>query len=90
MYRGLQKGELDRGKLAPNLDGYFDAQTVSDFKSSLGALGDPVTFRQTDSSLRGGMTFRSFRVVYPTRRLRITTYTYPDGKLEQFLVYPEQ
>ena len=90
LYRGLQKGELDRGKLAPNLDGYFDAQTVADFKSSLGALGDPVTFRQTDSSLRGGMTFRSFRVVYPTRRLRITTYTYPDGKLEQFLVYPEQ
>jgi D-alanyl-D-alanine carboxypeptidase len=90
LYRGLQKSELDRGKLAPNLDGYFDAQAVADFKSSLGPLGEPLTFRQTDSSLRGGMTFRSFRVVYPTRRLRITTYTYPDGKLEQFLVYPEQ
>jgi CubicO group peptidase (beta-lactamase class C family) len=90
LYRGLQKGELDRSRLAPNLDGYFDTQTVADFKSSLGPLGEPLTFRQTDSSLRGGMTFRSFRVVYPTRRLRITTYTYPDGKLEQFLVYPEQ
>ncbi len=90
LYRGLQKGELDRSKLAPNLDGYFDAQSVADFKSSLGPLGEPLMFRQTDSSLRGGMTFRSFRVVYPTRRLRITTYTYTDGKLEQFLVYPEQ
>jgi D-alanyl-D-alanine carboxypeptidase len=26
--------------------------------------------------------------VYPTRRLIMTTYTYPDGKLEQYLVEP--
>ena len=89
MYRGLQKGQLDRSKLAPNLDAYFDAPTLADFKNSLGPLGDPLTFRQDASSLRGGMTFHSFRVVYPTRTLRLTTYTYPDGKLEQFLVYPQ-
>ena len=41
-------------------------------------------------SLRGGMTFRIFRLVYPTRTLTLTTYTYPDGKLEQFLVYPQE
>ena len=34
------------------------------------------------------MTFRAYRVVYPTRRLNIGTYTYPDGKLEQYLVGP--
>ena len=90
IYRGLQKGELDRSKLAPNLDAYFDAQAVADFKNSLGPLGEPLTFRQADSSLRGGMTFRSFRIVYPTRTLRLTTYTYLDGKLEQFLVYPDR
>jgi D-alanyl-D-alanine carboxypeptidase len=90
LYTGLQKGTLDRGKLAPNLDLYFDAQTMADFKSSLGPLGEPLTFRQLDTNLRGGMTFRQFRVAYPTRTLRITTYAYPDGKLEQFLVYPEK
>jgi D-alanyl-D-alanine carboxypeptidase len=88
MYRGLQKGELDRSKLAPNLDAYFDAQTVADFKNSLGPLGEPLTFHQSETSLRGGMTFRAFRLVYPTRTLTLTTYTYPDGKLEQFLVGP--
>jgi hypothetical protein len=41
-------------------------------------------------SLRGGMTFRVFRMVYPTRTLKLTTYAYPDGKMEQFPVYPEQ
>lgn len=90
MYRGLQKGELDRSKLAPNLESYFDAQAVADFQNSLGPLGEPLTFHQTDMSLRGGMTFRAFRIVYPTRTLGLTTYSYPDGKLEQFLVYPER
>jgi CubicO group peptidase (beta-lactamase class C family) len=88
IYRGLQKGEIDRALLAPNLNDYFDAQTVADFKESLGPLGEPLTFQQVRESLRGGMTFRAFRIVYPTRRLTLTTYTYPDGKLEQYLVDP--
>ena len=90
MYRSLQKGDLDRSKLAPNLDAYFDAQVLTDFKNSLGPLGEPLTFHQMDMTSRGGMTFRSFRIVYPTRTLSLTTYTYPDGKLEQYLVYPER
>jgi len=88
IYRGLQNGEIDRSLLAPNLSDYFDAQCIADFKSSLGPLGEPLTFRQVGESLRGGMTFRAFRIVYPTRRLSLTTYTYPDGKLEQYLVDP--
>jgi len=35
------------------------------------------------------MTFRSFRAVYPKQTVRITTFTMPDGKLEQFQVAPE-
>ncbi|MFP5237237.1 MAG: serine hydrolase domain-containing protein [Acidobacteriota bacterium] len=88
IYRGLQKGQIDRTLLAPNLNDYFDAQALADFKSSLGPLGEPLTFRQVGENLRGGMTFRAFRIVYPTRRLSLTTYTYPDGKLEQYLVSP--
>src|SRR5579863_8068891 len=88
MYRDLQKGHIDRSLLAPNLNDYFNALTVSDFRESLGPLGEPLSFMQTYERLRGGMTFRSFQVVYPARRLRVTTYTYPDGKLEQYLVEP--
>jgi hypothetical protein len=88
IYRGLQKGEIDRSLLAPNLNDYFDAQTVGDFQSSLAPLGEPLSFKQVSEGLRGGMTFHAFRIVYPTRRLSLTTYTYPDGKLEQFLVDP--
>jgi D-alanyl-D-alanine carboxypeptidase len=88
IYQGLQKGQIDRGLLAPNLDAYFNAQTLADYRDSLGPLGDPLTFRQLGEQLRGGMTFRAFRIQYPTRRLTLTTYTYPDGKLEQYLVEP--
>jgi len=88
IYRDLQQDRIDRSLLAPNLNDYFDAQTVADFRDSLAPLGEPLTFRQAAESLRGGMTYRSFQIVYPARRLNLTTYTYPDGKLEQYLVYP--
>jgi CubicO group peptidase (beta-lactamase class C family) len=90
IYRGLQKGHIDRSLLAPNLNDYFTPQAVADFKSSLAPLGEPLTFRQTSEELRGGMTFRSFEIVYPGKRLRLTTYTYPDGKLEQYLIAPAE
>ena len=88
IYKGLQKGQIDRSLLAPNLNDYFDAQTLTDYRNSLGPLGDPLTFLQTRERLRGGMTLRVFLIQYPTKRLTLSTYTYPDGKLEQYLVSP--
>lgn len=88
IYRGLQKGEIDRSLLAPNLNDYFDAQTVKDYENSLGPLGEPITIEGGRESLRGGMTYRAFTIVYAKRKLSLTTYTYPDGKLEQYLIYP--
>ncbi|HWE87479.1 MAG TPA: serine hydrolase domain-containing protein [Terracidiphilus sp.] len=88
IYRSLQKGEIDRALLAQNLSAYFNAQTLADYRESLGPLGDPPIFHMTRESLRGGMNFRVFQIVYPGKRLSLTTYTYPDGKLEQYLVAP--
>jgi D-alanyl-D-alanine carboxypeptidase len=34
------------------------------------------------------MIFRAYRVDFPQRKLSVTTYEEPDGKLEQFLVLP--
>jgi hypothetical protein len=88
LYRGLQHGKLDRSLLAQNLNDYFTPEAIADFQASLAPLGEPLTFRQTGEQLRGGMTFRAFRITYPGRRLILTTYTYPDGKLEQYLIAP--
>ena len=90
IYRDLQQGRIDRSLLAPNLSDYFTAETLADYRKSLAPLGEPLTFRVTSNELRGGMTFRSFQIVYPGKRLRLTTYTYPDGKLEQYLIAPAE
>ena len=90
IFHGLQHGHIDRSLLAPNLNDYFSAEAVADFQSSLAPLGEPLSFHLVNTELRGGMTFRSFEIAYPDRKLRLTTYTYPDGKLEQYLVAPTQ
>jgi CubicO group peptidase (beta-lactamase class C family) len=88
IFHGLQQGRIDRALLAPNLSDYFTPEAVADFQSSLSPLGEPLLFHQAQEELRGGMTFRVFQIVYPGKHLALTTYTYPDGKLEQYLIAP--
>ena len=90
IYRGLQQGRIDRALLAPNLSDYFTPEALADFQSSLAPLGEPLTFRKVHEELRGGMTFRAFEIIYPGKHLTLTTYTYPDGKLEQYLIAPAE
>jgi CubicO group peptidase (beta-lactamase class C family) len=90
IYRGLQKGKVDRSLLAPNLSDYFTPEAIADYQTSLAPLGEPLSLRQVHTEQRGGMTFRAFEIVYPGRKLELTTYTYPDGKLEQYLIAPEE
>ncbi len=90
LYHSLQQGRIDRTLLAPNLSDYFTPEALADFQSNLAPLGEPLSFRQTRETLRGGMTFRAFDIVYPDKHLSLTTYTYPDGKLEQYLIAPAE
>jgi CubicO group peptidase (beta-lactamase class C family) len=90
VYRGLQKGTIDRSLLAPNLNDYFTPEAIRDYQTSLAPLGEPLSLTQNAEEMRGGMTFRAFTITYPDQKLRVTTYTYPDGKLEQYLIAPAQ
>jgi len=88
IYRSLQQGRIDPSLLSQNLSDYFTPKAIADFQSSLAPLGDPLSFKQIREAPRGGMTFRVFQIVYPSRHLVLTTYTYPDGKLEQYEIAP--
>jgi CubicO group peptidase (beta-lactamase class C family) len=90
IFKGLQQGQIDRTLFTDNVNAYFNQQALDDFSSSLKPLGAPSSFRQVTEELRGGMTFRVFAVTFgdSPQRLRVTTYTMPDGKLEQYLVTP--
>jgi len=82
----LQKGRIDRAQFTSNANAYFDDQAIKDFASSLGPLGTPQEFAQSGQSLRGGMTLRRYRIKFPNKTLRLTTFIMPDGKIEQYQI----
>jgi D-alanyl-D-alanine carboxypeptidase len=90
IFTGLQEGTIDRALFTPNCNAYFSEEALQDFSKSLKPLGKPLSFRQVRTSLRGGMTFRGYRVTFPTQQLIVTVYEMPDGKIEQYLVMPAQ
>ncbi len=90
IFVGLQQGKIDRALFTPNCNAYFSQQALDDFQSSLSPLGTPSAMKKTTEELRGGMTFRIFSVEFSDSKqhLQVTTYTMPDGTLEQYLVIP--
>ncbi len=88
IFEGLQRGTIDRALFTPDANAYFSAAALRDLGDSIGRLGPPASVEQTSESLRGGMTFRAYRVVAGGRPLLVTTFETPDGLLEQYLVAP--
>lgn len=86
IYEALMNGMLDRSLFTTNANDYFTAQVLSDYASSLGPLGAPTEFTAQGSSLRGGMTIRSYRIRAGGVVMDLTTMTLPDGKIDQYIV----
>jgi D-alanyl-D-alanine carboxypeptidase len=85
---GLIGGKIDRSLFTEDGNFYFSGEAIGDFRSSLKPLGAIEELSQSAVELRGGMTFRVFTVRFSGKTLTLTTYTMPDGKLEQYLVGP--
>lgn len=83
---GLQEGRVDRSFFTSNCNFYFDDAALRDLQSSLSALGSVKSVARQRESLRGGMTFRLYRVQFEKKALGVTVYLTPDGHYEQFLV----
>jgi CubicO group peptidase (beta-lactamase class C family) len=88
IFSGFQKGQIDRTLFTPNANAYFETMALSDLKSSLGPCGKVKNVRQTGTSLRGGMTYRSFAVECGSKDYSVSTFVMPDGKVEQYIVTP--
>lgn len=84
---GLQQGTIDRTLFTADCNTYYDATALADYRSSLAPLGAITAVTPGHSSLRGGMTFASYRVAFSTgTTVLVTVYLEPDGKIEQLLV----
>jgi D-alanyl-D-alanine carboxypeptidase len=91
-YDALAAGTLDRRRMTANLNDYFDATTLGDYRSSLVPLGpatDLVLVGQPQ--LRGGFVRRRYRVTAGGKSLNISTFAEPgaNGRWEQFIVTPD-
>jgi CubicO group peptidase (beta-lactamase class C family) len=92
VYASLVNGTLDRSKFTDDLNYYFDATTLGDYRSSLAPLGSPTITILGPPRLRGGFVNRNFNLHYPGGRdLRLVTYAEPgaSGRWEQFIVMPQ-
>lgn len=86
----LTQGKINRSLFTEDTNGYFTQQGLQDFQNSLSPLGPIQSLTQRAEQLRGGMTYRGYTVTYACKRLNISTYWMPDGKLEQFLVETQE
>jgi D-alanyl-D-alanine carboxypeptidase len=71
IFAGLQQGKIDRSLLTENCNSYFTDQALKEFGDSLGPLGIPRQFKQTDKLQRGGMTLHVFEITFPEKKLEI-------------------
>jgi hypothetical protein len=87
IFDGLQQGRIDRSLFTANANAYFSEEALADFASSLAPLGTPREFTEQAQFQRGGMTGRRFRIRFADTTLALTTFTMPDGQLEQYQVF---
>jgi D-alanyl-D-alanine carboxypeptidase len=86
----LAASKIDRTVLTENANSYFNDTAIKDFAASLGPLGKIDKLQQTATGSRGGMTFRNYTAHYASKTLGISVYELPNGKIEQFIVTPQE
>ena len=87
VFGDLQQGKIDRSLLTSDADAYFTAPVLADAAASLKPLGTPQSFEQTSFGLRGGLTYRNFRIGFAWgKSLHLSTFSTPEGKLAQYLI----
>lgn len=89
IFDGLKEGKLDRALFSSNANAYFSDAVLRDFASSLPAQGAVKSFKLARSGTRGGMDFRVYEVELEKAKFRLITRALPDGKLEQFMLFPK-
>ena len=88
MLADLARGQIDTSRLNDNARFYFSRAVLADYRDSLAPLGAVVGLHERMHEARGGMVYHVYDVAYLTRRVVVTTYELPDGRLGQLLMEP--
>jgi CubicO group peptidase (beta-lactamase class C family) len=88
MFEDLQAGKIDSSLVSQNAKSYFTSEALKDLSVSLRPLGKPKSFSLSGQRDRGGMKLRIYDLQFAKKKLMILMRELPDGKIEQFQIYP--
>ncbi len=83
---GLERGKIAADQLTENARSYFTPEALRDIRTSLAGLGPLKSVTRSNETLRGGMTYRSYRAQFTTKTVGLSVYVTTDGKFEQFMI----
>lgn len=88
-FSDLQKGRVNRAELSEEFNLYLTDEKIAGAANRLKSYGAVRNVEVLTSNERGGMEVTTARLTFRKGTLKTLTYRMPDGKIEQFFVYPE-
>jgi len=88
-FSGLQKGRVNRDELSEEFSLYLTDEKIAGAAKRLRSHGAVRDVEILTSNERGGMEVTTALLTFRKGTLRTLMYRMPDGKIEQFFVYPE-
>jgi CubicO group peptidase (beta-lactamase class C family) len=88
-FASLQQGRVNRGEFSEEFNHYLNDAKVAAAAKRLQGYGAARKSEVIESHERGGMEVTTTRLTFKKGALKILMYRMPDGKIEQFFVYPD-
>ncbi len=88
-FASLQKGRVKRDEFSEEFNLYLTDAKIAAAAKRLKSYGTPTKAEVLESHERGGMEVTTTRLTFKKGSLKTLMYRMPDGKIEQFFVYPE-
>jgi hypothetical protein len=80
---------VNRDELSEEFNLYLTDEKIAGAAKRLKSYGAVRKVEMLSSNERGGMEVTTARLTFRNRTLKTLMYRMPDGKIEQFFVYPE-
>jgi CubicO group peptidase (beta-lactamase class C family) len=89
IFADLGRGKIDRTLFSTNNNDYYTPKALADTAHNLSQLGTLKSFTLTSSGTRGGMDYRIYDVDLVKKKFYLVVREWPDGKIEQFMLFPK-
>lgn len=82
----IASGQLNLAPFTEDMKAYFSPEARHDLQASLVPLGGITKIERTRTGLRGGMTYRNYKLTFAKGAMDLSVYVASDGRFEQFLL----